>query len=89
MGPIKGKTDLAGRNFLVFKLGETARIALRPSGTEPKAKAYIEVCSDPCKPGTTEAQWQRTRQEVDATAKRLADDFLSKALGSVGMKPPS
>jgi phosphoglucomutase/phosphomannomutase len=87
MGPIKGNTDLAGRNFLVFKLGQNARIALRPSGTEPKAKAYVEVCSDPCKPGTTDAQWQRVRHEVDAVAKRVADDFLAMALGTVGKKP--
>ena len=66
--------------------GERARIALRPSGTEPKAKAYVEVCAPPCKPGAGEAEWLRTRQEVDDLAKRLADDFLDKALSLVGLK---
>jgi len=84
LGPIKGATDFASRNFLIFRLGERARIALRPSGTEPKAKAYIEVSSGPCKPGTPDAEWLKTRQEVDALAKRLADDFLGKALALVG-----
>ena len=53
LGPIKGATDAAARNVLLFRLGERGRIALRPSGTEPKAKAYIEVCSPPCPTGAS------------------------------------
>jgi phosphoglucomutase/phosphomannomutase len=87
IGPIKGATDLAARNLLVFRLGDRARIALRPSGTEPKAKAYVEVCSAPCRPGTSDEQWERTCREVDATAKRLAEAFLRLALGTVGLSP--
>jgi phosphoglucomutase/phosphomannomutase len=87
LGPIKGATDFASRNVLLFRLGERARIALRPSGTEPKAKAYLEVCSAPCPAGTSAAQWQRTCREVDELAKRLGDDFLKKALALIGMTP--
>ncbi len=76
MGPFKGATDKAARNFLIFKMGETARIALRPSGTEPKAKAYVEVCSGPCPAATSAKQWQESCRQADELAKKVADEFL-------------
>jgi phosphoglucomutase/phosphomannomutase len=77
MGPYKGATDKASRNFLIFQLGELARIALRPSGTEPKAKAYIEVCSPPCSHGMSDADWSKRCAEVDMLAAKLAEAFMA------------
>src|SRR5262249_9640728 len=59
LGPIKGDSDRAARNFLIFRLGDGARIALRPSGTEPKAKAYLEVSSPPCPARASAEEWRR------------------------------
>jgi phosphoglucomutase/phosphomannomutase len=87
LGPLKGATDAAARNFLIFRCGERARLALRPSGTEPKAKTYVEVCTAPCPAGTTEADWQRPCREVDELTQRLASDFLQQALKRIGMDP--
>jgi len=86
MGPIKGATDAASRNVLILRLGERGRVALRPSGTEPKAKAYIEVWSPPCPAGASAEQWQKMCSEVDNWTKRVADDFLLKVKQLVGIE---
>jgi phosphoglucomutase/phosphomannomutase len=90
-GPFKGDTDKAARNFLIFRLagsgGVAAKVCLRPSGTEPKAKAYIEVCSEPRRAGTTDEMWELTCRLVDETVQVLAIDFLNKALATVGQTP--
>lgn len=69
---VTGREDLSeGRHLpptagVVLDLADGSRIIVRPSGTEPKIKAYLEVVEDPVGPaGITAAR--------DATSRRLAD----------------
>lgn len=89
MGPIKGATDAAARNVLVFRLGDRGSVVLRPSGTEPKAKAYIEVCSRPRARGQSDTDWQATRRSIDEQTQMLADEFLRLAMTLAGLDPPA
>ncbi|HJZ91930.1 MAG TPA: phospho-sugar mutase [Gemmataceae bacterium] len=87
LGPLKGATDAASRNVLIFRLGDLAKVVLRPSGTEPKSKAYLEVRSAPWRPGVTGEAWAAACREIDILAQRIATDFLTTALGAIGLTP--
>ncbi len=82
-GPIRSETDRASRDVLVFELGEDARVVVRPSGTEPKTKVYVEVAGRPGASPSTE------RPRVNAEVRALADAFLGHMLGLVGLHPPA
>ncbi len=84
LGPCKGQTDRMARNFLIFRLrrpdGVQGKLCLRPSGTEPKAKLYLELCSDPPAADLPEPAWQGFQQGIDAAAEQLAATFRRLAL---------
>jgi len=78
--------DLAPDADVIRLVAKNVRVVVRPSGTEPKAKAYIEVCSPPCPAGASAEQWQKMCSEVDNWTKRVADDFLLKVKQLVGIE---
>ncbi|MFO0936278.1 MAG: phospho-sugar mutase [Gemmataceae bacterium] len=84
MGPFKGDTDRAARNFLIFRLegeqGIQGKVCLRPSGTEPKAKAYLEVCTAPRPATMTDDVWNALRAKVDQLLTAIGKEFLSIAM---------
>jgi phosphoglucomutase len=77
LGEFKGTTDRQSRNFLIFRFGDLASVALRPSGTEPKAKAYVETCSLPKAPGMSDDDWKSQCAQVDGRCKAIADAFVA------------
>jgi phosphoglucomutase/phosphomannomutase len=85
-GPIRSETDRAARNVLVFHLEGAARIIIRPSGTEPKNKTYIEAAGPPLAPG---ADLGAARAEMEARARRIEEAFLSHCLGILGVRLPA
>ena len=86
-GPIRSGTDRASRNVLVFHLEGGGRIAVRPSGTEPKTKIYVEVRSDPMQ-GAADGAVLAELDRLGEQARSLADDLTRRALAVVGETLP-
>jgi hypothetical protein len=84
-GPILSETDRAARNVLVFELAGEGRVIIRPSGTEPKNKTYIEAASPPLAAG---ADLVAIRAHVAAEAQALEEGFVHHCLGLIGVELP-
>ena len=85
-GPILSETDRASRNVLVFQLAEGARAIIRPSGTEPKNKTYIEVAGEPLAPG---ADLAAVRATIDGRAQEIEEALVAHCLSILGIELPS
>jgi len=86
LGPVRSETDAAARNVLSMTLEGGVRVTVRPSGTEPKTKLYVEV------PGVTPVtpmdadELARERTRCDALAEQIGKDFERLMLERVGIR---
>ncbi len=84
-GPILSETDRSSRNVLSFKLENGSRIILRPSGTEPKAKLYVELHTPPL---SSAEELPQIKREIDRQVREMAETFALYALKRVGIDIP-
>ena len=87
-GPLLSETDRAARNVLTYQLANGARVIIRPSGTEPKNKIYLEVPAPPLGIEAGDDDLARSKAAADALAQRLADDFTRQMLATIGVDLP-
>jgi phosphoglucomutase len=85
-GPIVSETDRASRNVLVFHLAGGGRVIIRPSGTEPKNKTYVEAASPPLAAG---AELGPVRARVEAEARAIEEGIVGHCLGILGIRLPA
>lgn len=68
-------TWLGKSNLVELELGAWGRILVRPSGTEPKLKIYVDTC------GQAPAEFEQVRRceaELEQGAKQLARELVSR-----------
>ena len=87
-GPLLSDTDRAARNVLAYRLDNGARVIIRPSGTEPKNKIYLEVPAPPLGIEAGDDALARSKAVTDAVAQQLADDFTRQMLAAIGVDLP-
>jgi phosphoglucomutase/phosphomannomutase-like protein len=88
LGPLVSGTDAASRDVLVFRLEGGARAILRPSGTEPKNKAYVEVPLPALGVAAGAAALARQREEGDRRTLEIADSLSQQMLRVIGVDLP-
>ena len=87
-GKIVSETDRSARDLLTFDLESDVRLVLRPSGTEPKNKIYVEVGAPALGPDASDTALETQKREVDALAGRVAEDFTLVMLERIGVEAP-
>ena len=87
-GPFLSQTDRSSRNLISYTVEGGIKATIRPSGTEPKNKLYLELAADPLGPDATLAEFSEHRQAVDREVKEFSNKFLAQMLSLIGVSVP-
>jgi len=87
-GDFKSETDRSARNFITFQFEGGLKVSIRPSGTEPKNKIYIEKGMEPIGADVSDDQFDKTCRQVDAEVEDFSNAFMKMMLAIVGVELP-
>ncbi len=87
------ETDTASRNMLVFELEpgehvESMKITVRPSGTEPKTKIYLEVVAKPLGKNAADEELEKEKQKCRNLRNKIKNAFLKEAYKLLNIEMP-
>lgn len=87
-GPFVSVTDRSARNLISYSIEGGINATIRPSGTEPKNKIYLELAATALGPDATRAEFEAHRRQVDGEVKEFSNRFLSEMLSLIGVSVP-
>jgi len=87
-GPFVSETDKAGRNLMVYFLEGGLKATIRPSGTEPKNKIYLEMPAEPLGADASDEEFEKAKAATDEEVVRFSNEFLKMMLKIVGIELP-
>ena len=88
-GPFLSDTDRSARNLISYTLEGGIKATIRPSGTEPKNKVYVELAAEPIgREGVGRVAFEEHRRQVDREVKEFSNRFLSEMLALIDIKVP-
>ncbi len=87
-GPFVSETDRGGRDLITFVLEGGMKATIRPSGTEPKNKVYLELGSAPLGADADESAFEALRAKIDSEVREFSNAFLGMMLSIVGVELP-
>ena len=87
-GPLRSDTDRSARNFVQLVYDGDLHVAVRPSGTEPKIKFYVERLFDP-QAGWAGGGFAAARRAMDERTREATLAFVDALLQAVGIRLPS
>ena len=88
-GPFKSETDRSSRNLLTMNLEGGLRATIRPSGTEPKNKVYIEKASEPLGADASDEEFEKMRKTVDDEVLAFSNAFMGTMLKLIDVELPA
>lgn len=87
-GPFVSETDRGSRDLITFVLEGGMKATIRPSGTEPKNKIYLELGSEPLGHDADDSAFETLRASIDREVREFSNAFLGTMLSMVGVKLP-
>ena len=87
-GRFLSQTDKSSRNLISYTMDGGIKATIRPSGTEPKNKLYLELAAAPLGPEASVAEFNEHRQAVDREVKEFSNKFLAAMLALIGVSLP-
>lgn len=88
-GPFVSETDRSGRNLITFLLEGGMKATIRPSGTEPKNKIYLELGTEPVGADADERTFEALRAKTDREVREFSKSFLAMMLSLIGVELPA